>query len=228
LGCDKNTTGTVSDNNSVALRNGAENTGEIVDAVTFGSVTNPLGEGTPISPAPGASGSVERKPGANDPGGGNGTDTDNNASDFDLRAVSEPQNSASLIEPALATQTPTESPTASPTESPTPTVTPIPTETPTATPTELPTATPTETPTATPTETPTPTPTETPSPTPTESPTATPTIEPTATPTILPTSTPKSQPPGWLKSPVFTCSNPHVPVWVYTLLKFLMPQKFNC
>lgn len=97
----------------------------------------------------------------------------------------------------------------------TPTPSPSPTETPSPTPTETPTATPT----ATPTESPTPTPTETPTPTPTETPTPTPSETPAPTPTA---------PPGWLKSPVFTCQNPNIPDFVYTLLKFLMPWKFNC
>lgn len=91
-------------------------------------------------------------------------------------------------------------------------------ETPTPLPTETPTPTPTETPTATPTESPTPTPTETASPTPTPSPTVSPTSSPI----------PRNQPPGWLKSLVFTCQNTHVPDFVYALLKSLMPWKFSC
>lgn len=93
----------------------------------------------------------------------------------------------------------------------------------------------TPTPTAIPTQTPTPSssPTEEPSPTPT--PTVTPSEEPTPSPTLSPTpiASPKptaeaGTPPGWLKSPVFTCQNPHVPSFVYTLLKLLMPWKFHC
>lgn len=89
-------------------------------------------------------------------------------------------------------------------------------ESPTPSPTEEATATPT------PTESPTETPTQSPTPTPTE------TASPAPTPTETPTPTPQIQPPGWQKSPVFTCQNPHIPDFVYALLKFLMPRKFNC
>lgn len=191
---------------------------------TAGAASDP--EGLPMTQPP-AGLSIERKAnslstiqsmgiGGTDEFAGNGEDSDNNFADFITRSSPQPQNSHSEIEPVFAT--PTE--TASPTE--TPTFTPTETATPTASPTEVPTPTPTESPIAT--ETPSPTPSETPNPTstPTESPTLTPTIEPTSTPT------PTNQPRGWLKSPVFTCTNPHVPTWVYTLLKFLMPQKFNC
>lgn len=178
LGCDSSSSATLADNkNSVALRNGVENTGAIVDAVTFGSPANPLGEGTSLT-APAASTSVERKAnsasdsttmaiGGIDEFAGNGEDTDNNATDFVGRATPQPQNSQSSVEPIPATPTPsltltpTLEPTATPTETPTPTVeptaTPTPTVEPTATPTE--TLTPTLEPTATPTMTPTPTPT---------------------------------------------------------------------
>lgn len=118
---------------------------------------------------------------------GNGEDSDDNGQDFILRAVSDPQNSQSPIEPqptSTATPEPTQTPTPEPTETPEPTMTPIPE--PTATPTPEPTATPepTSTPTPEPTATPTPEPTVTPEPTmtPTPQPTITPTPEPTATP----------------------------------------------
>jgi hypothetical protein len=201
--CDKVTTATVAFNNSVAIRNGPLDTGAIVDAVTLGVVANPLGEGTPIPSGPILNSSIERKPGASDPTGGNGTDTDNNSADFDLRALSEPQNSLSPTEVEAT---------------PTPTPTPEPTATPTATPTE----TPSPTPTATPTESPSPTPTETPESTPT------PSATPTATPTLTPTPSPTGIPNGWLKSPVFTCANTNIPSFIYVLLKVLMPGKFNC
>lgn len=76
---------------------------------------------------------------------GNGWDSDNNANDFVIRDLPQPQSSTWAAEPALPPV-------------PTATVTPVPTAT--ATPTAIPTATPTITPsaTATPTNTPTPTP----------------------------------------------------------------------
>ena len=124
---------------------------------------------------------------------GNGEDADNNASDFVLRNIPQPQNSTSSIEP-VPTQTPTNTPTDSPT----------------ATPTELPTPTSTPTPTATPTPTDTPTPTETPTdtPTPTNQPTSTPTTTPipTATPTLTPpvTLAPTTNTPTPTTPPVVT------------------------
>ena len=161
LTCDRNTSSTVANNNSVALINGALNGGTIVDAVTFGTVANPLGEGTSLT-APVASSSVERKansssdatsmgPGGSDEFAGNGEDTDNNASDFVSRVSSQPQNSQSAFEPAGVT--PSVSPTATP--SPTSSVTPTPSPTPSPTLTPTPTLSPA--PTAVPSVSPTPT-----------------------------------------------------------------------
>jgi hypothetical protein len=169
-------------NNTVVLYSDAGST--IVDMVGMGTAAI---KETANAPLPVNNSSIERV---------SNLDTDNNASDFQIKEIPDPQNS-SFVD-----------------------------ETPTPTPTEIPAATPTPMLEATPT----PTPTETPTPTPTEEPTASPT--PTDEPTIEPTPTnypsPTHVPPGWLKSPVFTCRNPHVPAWVYQLLKFLMPQKFNC
>ena len=126
---------------------------------------------------------------------GNAEDTDNNASDFIIRVVSQPQNSTSTLEPVPTatptdTSTPTNTPTMTPTTTATPTSTPTPTDTPT--PTNTPTATPTSTPTLTSTPTPTVTSTPTSTPTPTLSPTGTPSASPTLTPTatITPTINP--------------------------------------
>lgn len=162
LSCDRSTSGTVANNNSVGLRNGALNTGELVDAVSFGTVTNSLGEGTSLA-APVASSSVERKAnststqvsmgaGGADEFMGNAEDTNNNASDFIVRASSQPQNKASALEPAVVA-----SPTPSPTMSPIPSATP--TSTPSVTPTTSPSATPTISlmPSTTPSVSPTPT-----------------------------------------------------------------------
>ncbi|KKQ34510.1 MAG: Metal dependent amidohydrolase [Microgenomates group bacterium GW2011_GWA2_37_6] len=163
LTCDRSTSATVADNNSVALIDGALNGGAIVDAATFGTVANPLGEGTSLT-GPTASTSVERKAnsssdstsmgaGGIDEFAGNGEDTDDNASDFVSRATPQPQNSQSSIEPAEVSPTPSEAPTVTPT----PTLSPTPTEEPTPTPS--PTIEPTATPTVEPTPTLIPTPT---------------------------------------------------------------------
>jgi hypothetical protein len=160
LNCDKATSQTLSNHNSIALRNDPPDTGVIEDAVTFGEPDNPLVEGTSLS-APDANQSVERKACPEGAGTGNAEDTNDNASDFVVRTSPEPQNSASSpVVPNCA------EPTASPT--PTETATPTPTSTATPTPTE------TSTPTPTPTESPTPEPTATPLPTETPEPTITP------------------------------------------------------
>lgn len=108
LTCDKTSTDTVSNNNTIALRNGLVNTGTIIDALTIGSPASPLGEGTAIS-APALNSSVERKAqsgatsstmgiGGSDEFKGNGFDTDDNSSDLVLRTTSQPQNSSSPLE----------------------------------------------------------------------------------------------------------------------------------
>lgn len=220
----------------------------LVDKVGFGAGLD--FENTVFPSNPAANGSIERKPGESDPLGGNGTDTNDNSSDFSLRTVSEPQNSLSAIEPPPATPSPTAtasptstaSPTEEPTASPTATPTVTPTEAPTSSPTASPSPSPSPTPSPSPSPSPTPSPTASPSPSPNPSPTPTEEPEtPTATPTAIststtspsatpvgPTPTPSGGVLGWLKSPVFTCQNPHIPQFVYNLLKFIMTWKFNC
>lgn len=201
LTCNKDTGTSLSNNNSIALRDGPANTGTIIDAVTFGTVTNTLGEGTSLT-APLASTSAERKAnssstvstmaiGGVDEFAGNGEDTDNNANDFLIRDIPQSQNSSSALEPV-----PTPTPSATPTNTPTLTPTPTPTLTPTLTPTETltPTVTPTETVTPTPTESPTPTPTNEPTPTNSPTPTLTPTNSPTPTPSVAESPTPTVTP----------------------------------
>lgn len=60
------------------------------------------GDCAETSPAPGdhnAGETIERKPGDNEPGCGNGEDTDNNQTDFILRSSAEPQNSSNSEPP---------------------------------------------------------------------------------------------------------------------------------
>jgi hypothetical protein len=217
--CDKSSTDTVSNNNSIALRNGLLDTGTLVDALTIGVPLHSLGEGN-IPATPSAGQSLIRKAtadstaltlafGGSEFGFGNGFDTDNNANDFVILSISDPRNSASasaqLPTPTpTTTPTPTQQPTATPTptNTPTPTATPTPTNTPTPTPTNTPTPTPTSTPT--PTNTPTPTPTNTP--TPTVTPTATPT--PTQTPTATSTPTPTTVVPTATPTPIVATPTP--------------------
>lgn len=171
LSCDRTTGGTISNNNSIGLREGAQNTGILIDAVTVGVPLHSLGEGN-IPSTPAAGQSIERKAtsgstafsmgtGGADEFAGNGEDNDDNASDFVLRNVSQPQNSLSASEPVIVptptngVPTPTDMITPTPTDTPTPTNTPVPTVTSSPTPTLVPTTTVSPTPTITLTPTPT-------------------------------------------------------------------------
>ena len=68
----------------LALRNGATNSGTIIDSVGYGGATNAFVEGT-SAPAPSATQSLQRAP--------SGTDTNNNVGDFAL-GTKNPQSSA--------------------------------------------------------------------------------------------------------------------------------------
>jgi fimbrial isopeptide formation D2 family protein len=73
---------------------------QVVDLVGYGSGATRY-EGSP-GPTRGTANdekSVERRPGYLDPYAGNGQDTDNNAADFIVRTVREPQNTSSPTEP---------------------------------------------------------------------------------------------------------------------------------
>jgi uncharacterized protein YdeI (BOF family) len=166
--------------------------GQPIDAVGWGDATSVFIEGSAVL-APAAGSSIERRPGG---AGGNGSDTNDNASDFIVNGAPVAQNLAALPVPVpgpSASAGPTPSPTLAPTASPTaaPTPTPLPTATPTPTPTASPTPTPTPThttaPTASPSPAPTPSPTPVATPTPTPAPTASPTTPPSAAPTTSPT-----------------------------------------
>lgn len=201
--CDAVTSANIANNNSIALRQEPAQTGALIDAVTLGVVTNPLGEGTPLT-APGSGQSVERKAQSSstvasmtsgiDMIAGNGEDTDNNVVDFITRALSQPQNTTSSAEivPNSPTLTISVSPTASVSPTLTPTMSPTPTAsiTPTLTLTPTPTSTVTPTPTATQTPTPTVSITPTTTHTPTPSMSVTPSIQASPTATMSPTPTP--------------------------------------
>jgi outer membrane biosynthesis protein TonB len=171
--------------------------GSVIDSVGWGDATNAFVEGT-AAPAPPVGSSLERRPGGP---AGNGTDTNDNGTDWFVNAVPGAQNLAAPAVPnpgsspgPTATPAPTPTPPASPTPSPSPTpvTTPPPTTSPTPDPTSSPTPDPTPPPTAEPTPTPSPTPSPSPSPTP--APTPTPTPAPTPTPTPTPTATPTPAP----------------------------------
>ena len=108
IGADTSTTDELTSSNSIALRNGVENTGIIVDALSWNDGST-LGEGNEFDPDPGGDQSIERKAlststaptmaiGGADEFKGNGFDLNDNATDFILRTVSEPQNSSSGTE----------------------------------------------------------------------------------------------------------------------------------
>ncbi len=156
--------------NSLAVNNTVlvyDNALVLKDKVGMGTATD---NETVTIVSPTAGQSVERKANSTSTVGsmttgvdqnmGNGEDTDNNANDFVVRTVSDPQNSSSVLEPITAT--------------PTPTPTLVPSPTPTSTPSGTPTATASTSPTPTPTDTPTSTPTSSPSPSATPAPSATP------------------------------------------------------
>jgi len=216
-------------NYTVLLYDGSD---VLIDKVGFGTPAaspDPGFETAPFPSNPPANDSIERKPGANIPLAGNGTDTDNNANDFDLRTLAEPQNTASTPEPALASPSP--SPSEGPTPSPEPSVSPTPTPEPSVSPTPEPSVSPSPTlepspsptveptPSASPEVSPSPTPEASPSPTPEVSPS--PTIEPSASPSPTsaasvsptpepsvspsPTPTPSPQANIFFRGGLFTC-----------------------
>lgn len=109
IGADASTTDILAADNSIALRLGAENTGNIIDSLSWDSSENALKEGTEFSPDPGGNQSLERKArststvdsmsvGGIDEFKGNSYDSNNNTADFILRATSQPQNSSSPAE----------------------------------------------------------------------------------------------------------------------------------
>ncbi len=90
--------------------------GEPLDAVGWGDASSAFVEGAP-APAPASGSSIERTPGGSL---GNGTDTNDNLSDFVVRTPPFPQNLAAAPTPF---PTPSASPSAMPSSTPTPTPT---------------------------------------------------------------------------------------------------------
>ncbi|MFZ5391498.1 MAG: lamin tail domain-containing protein [Patescibacteria group bacterium] len=102
---DITTSQTISDNNGIALRQGANDTGQIIDSLAWGTTNNGLAETAPFAENPAANQSLLRK----QTSVGNRQDTNNNSSDFSL-TNSLPHNSLSLIETAAAPAAPTPPP----------------------------------------------------------------------------------------------------------------------
>lgn len=130
---------------SVALR--IQGAATAIDAVGWGTAAGTWLEGTP-APAPAAGASVERRPGGD---AGSTVDTDDNASDFVVRAVPDPQNASSAVVPSASASPDPSTPSPIPSSTPDPgTPSPIPSATPDPTPTLTPEpASPTPAPTAT-------------------------------------------------------------------------------
>ena len=116
---DTTTIQTIADNNGIALRQGAENTGVIIDSVAWGTAINAFIEGAVFSQNPSANQSLGRKPGGSQ---GNGTDTNNNSADFFLQTTSNPQNSQSAPQPAIESPPPVPPPPPPPPTAPSPSV----------------------------------------------------------------------------------------------------------
>ncbi len=106
ISADISNTNTLADNNSIEVQDGS---GITIDQVGWGTGTNQFIEGSVIAAGPSASQSIERKAraesiqqdmsmGGQDDLRGNGSDTDNNSSDFLIRLQPQPQNSLSSIE----------------------------------------------------------------------------------------------------------------------------------
>ncbi|MCA1570928.1 MAG: hypothetical protein LC798_11540 [Chloroflexi bacterium] len=133
--------GMASTGGSVALR--IQGAAGAIDALGWGTAVGTWLEGTAASPPP-AGASLERLPGG---AAGSTVDTDDNAADFAMRMVPDPQNSGSSPVPDRTEPSPT--PSAVPTPTPTSTLSPSPS--PTASPSVPPTPTPLPSGTPTPT-----------------------------------------------------------------------------
>jgi len=107
ISADTETNDDLTNSSTVALRNGPNDTGVLIDAVSWTSPST-LAEGTAITSAPGDNQSVERKAyttstatsmiTGSDISKGNGYDSNNNSTDFLLRTLSQPQNTSSPTE----------------------------------------------------------------------------------------------------------------------------------
>ncbi|MFH1642529.1 MAG: tandem-95 repeat protein [Nanoarchaeota archaeon] len=95
---DVSSAGLISADNGIALRQGSENTGAIIDSVAWGTVTNVFIEGSAYPTNPTAGQSLERKSEGTSNIYGNGKDTDDNNADFEIKTTPNPQNSTSCKE----------------------------------------------------------------------------------------------------------------------------------
>lgn len=122
---DIKTSASIANDNGIAIRNGPNDTGSIVDSVGWGEAVNAFVEGVVLNQNPQANQSIIRKPADQI---GNGTDTDNNSADFILNTQVLPRNSQTsptqvVINPVPAPQPP---PAPAPAPPPAPVPAPLP------------------------------------------------------------------------------------------------------
>ncbi|MDY6964986.1 MAG: lamin tail domain-containing protein [Halobacteriota archaeon] len=97
IGADASTTGTIAQNNAVALRRGVEDTGTIIDGVGWGTAANDLVEGSGHPNNPGDDESIQRKVNATineDMIHGPAWDSNNNSADLFIQNFPKPTNSS--------------------------------------------------------------------------------------------------------------------------------------
>src|SRR3989344_1999960 len=110
---DATTAASIADDNGIALRLGAEDTGTIIDSVAWGEAENIFAEAARFPTNPDANQSLERKAlkdgscvsvasGQSGEFLGHTCDANNNSADFELRASASPQHSQSFPEPRSA------------------------------------------------------------------------------------------------------------------------------
>lgn len=112
---DAATSESLADNNGVALRQGAADTGTIIDSLAWGSASNAFVEGSPFPTNPPANQTLLRQT----PDPGSRQDTDNNSQDFTLQTAPSLHNNSSA--PELTTTSGTDDKTTPITASPVPT-----------------------------------------------------------------------------------------------------------
>lgn len=120
---DVTTSGSIANDNGVAIRNGPNDTGTIVDSVAWGEAANIFVEDAVFASIPESNQSLERKPGGS---AGNGEDANNNSQDFFLQSASHPRNSQSPIQPPIENPAPPPAPPPSPSPEPSPEPSPTP------------------------------------------------------------------------------------------------------
>jgi hypothetical protein len=90
IGADCATATDISKDNAIALRLGAQDSGQIIDAVAWGEANNGLGEGANVATNPAPGQILVRR---------NNQDNDNNSQDFDIQGLSVSDNNSETVTP---------------------------------------------------------------------------------------------------------------------------------